>query len=51
LTRSFELTSHLSYFTMIEGYLVLLPLHYLEDVNLLPPLFAKEGLVPIVTWT
>lgn len=37
--------------SQIQGNLVLLPLHYLEDENLLPPLFAKEGLVPTVTWT
>ena len=35
----------------IQGYLVLLPLNYLKDVNLLPSVFAKEGLVPTITWT
>ena len=35
----------------IQGYLVLLPLNYLSEVNLLPSGFTKEGLVPIITWT
>ena len=35
----------------IQGNLVLLPLNYLSEVNLLPSVFAKEGLVPTVTWT
>ena len=35
----------------IKGYLVLLPLHYLEEENLFPNIFAKEGLVPTITWT
>ena len=35
----------------IQGYLVLLPLNYLKDVNLLPPIFTKESLAPTVLWT
>jgi len=35
----------------IQGNLVLLPLNYLSEVNLLPSVFAKEGLVPTITWT
>jgi hypothetical protein len=29
----------------------MLPLHFLEDENLEPPLLAKEGMVPTITWT
>ena len=35
----------------VKGKLVLLPLRFLEDENLAPPVFAKEGLVPSMTWT
>ncbi len=34
-----------------QGNLVMLPLHFLEDENLAPPLLAKEGIVPTITWT
>ena len=35
----------------IQGYLVLLPLLYLENENLSPSVFVKEGMVPTITWT
>ena len=35
----------------VQGYLVLLPLSYLEDTNLLPGKFVKEGMVPTRLWT
>ena len=35
----------------LQGSLVLLPLHYLENEYLSPSLLAKEGLVPTKTWT
>lgn len=36
---------------LLQGYLVLLPLCYLENENLLPPVSSKEGLVPTILWT
>ena len=35
----------------LQGYLVLLPLHYLENENLSPSVFVKEGIVPTMLWT
>ena len=36
---------------LLQGNLVMLPLDFLKDENLLPSTFAKEGIVPTVTWT
>lgn len=36
---------------LLQGYLVLLPLSYLENENLLPPVSSKEGLAPTILWT
>ena len=35
----------------IKGYLVLLPLLYLENENLCPSWLVKGGMVPTITWT
>ena len=35
----------------VKGFLVLLPLKFLERENLAPPVLAKEGMVPTITWT
>jgi hypothetical protein len=35
----------------LQGNLVLLPFKFLENEDLLPSYFAKEGIVPSVTWT
>lgn len=35
----------------VKGYLVMLPLSYLENTSLLPPLTSKEGLAPTELWT
>jgi len=35
----------------VKGNLVLLPLYFLSDENLLPPYLSKEWLVPAETWT
>ncbi len=39
------------FITRFKGNLVLLPLSFLEEENLAPPTFTKEGLVPSITWT
>ena len=34
----------------IQGHLVLMPLLFLDEVNLLPPVGTKEGMVPTSVW-
>ena len=35
----------------IQGHLVLLPLNYLKDVNMLPKIGTMESLAPTIMWT